>query len=143
MQQPMGGIRRAPRVAVVVALAALMTLAAFSATAPNASAASLTTNCAGLQAALDQAVTGDTITLNQLCTGQDFQLSPRGDNNQSYTLVGQAGSGAGFDGTGAGGRVLSAVNAPQPTTLTLRNLIFRNSFQPSTGGAVAFQGEYS
>jgi hypothetical protein len=30
-----------------------------------------------------------------------------------------------------------------PTSITLRNLLFENGSQPSTGGAVAFHGEYS
>ena len=119
-------------------------LCCLAAVAPGAGAASETTNCVGLQAALDQAITGDTITLDQLCAGQEFSLSNGASDSRSYTLAGQSGSGAGFDGTGAGGRVLSATGAAgAPSALTLRNLIFENGVQPSTGGAVAFQGEYS
>jgi hypothetical protein len=104
-----------------------------------ASAASETTDCAGLQTALDSANTGDTVVLTELCTGQTFTYT----GDQSFTLEGQSGSGAGFDGTGAGGRPLSFVSASAPTTLTLQNLVFKNGSQPSTGGAVAFQGPYS
>src|SRR5437879_1811571 len=114
--------------ASLVLVVGLLSLGAF---AGVASAASETTNCAGLQAALDQAVNGDTITLNELCTGQSFTYT----GNQSFTLEGQPGTLAGFDG-GAGGRPLSFLSASSPTTLTLRNLVFKNGFQPSTGGAV-------
>jgi hypothetical protein len=129
-------------------LAGIVALVFLGATANAADAASLTTGCAGLQAALDQAVSGDTITLNQLCntsnSGGTFSLSNGSSDSRSYTLEGQPGTGAGFDGTGAGGRMLSATGASSsPATLTLRNLIFENGSQPSTGGAVAFQGEYS
>jgi hypothetical protein len=112
-----------------------------------AQAASETTNCSGLQAALDQATNGDTITLNQLCTGQDFALNNGAHDSRSYTLQGQSGSGAGFDGTGATTSMLHANNSSgDPTsTMTVRNLVFRNA--PAAplrnGGALVFQGEYS
>ena len=116
--------------------------------AGTARAASETTNCAGLQAALNQAVNGDTITLNQLCTKNNsggangqFNLSPTA--SQSYTLVGQTGSGAGFDGTGVAQRVLTAGNASAPTTLTLRNLLVENSTMAGNGGGLFFDGQYS
>src|SRR5437588_12710386 len=142
------GVARGGRVVATIALAVVIQLAPCVA---DAGAASVTTDCAGLQAALDQAQNGDTITLNQLCTISNsggssgvFLLSNAVNDSRSYTLAGQAGSGAGFDGTGAGGRMLSAIGASSsPATLTLRNLVFENGTQPSTGGALAFQGEYS
>jgi hypothetical protein len=113
----------------------------------GARAASLTTDCAGLQAALDQAQTGDTITLNQLCTGSTFSLSQGSNDSRSYTLTGAPGSGAGFDGTGAGGHMLSASNTAGTTptaTLTLNNLVFQNGNAASAaGGALSFNGDYS
>jgi hypothetical protein len=131
--------------------ASITTLVLFAAMSGSAWGASLTTGCPGLQSALDQAANGDTITLNQLCTvdnsglsnGQ-FNLSPA-SNPQSYTLVGAPGSGAGFDGTRVGDRVLIGANAPQHDVLTLRNLIFQNSTSTTVpgGGAIAFGGDYS
>ena len=120
----------------------------------GAQAASETTDCAGLQAALDQAVDHDTITLNELCTIHnstgDFSLTSA-TQPRSYTLEGQPGSGAGFDGTGAGQSMLHATNAPgsDPTsTLTVRNLVFQNAptaptAPPRDGGALFFQGDFS
>jgi hypothetical protein len=138
------GFRARALLALVVALVSLGLMAS------GASAASMTTDCSGLQAALDQAVNGDTITLNQLCTksnsGGHFDLSPAA-HQQSYTLVGAPGSGAGFDGTSVGDRVLIGDNAPlgNTDTLTLRNLIFQNSSSGDGhgGGAIVFGGDYS
>jgi hypothetical protein len=130
--------RRLRSVARALLLASLV-LGALAASQP--AGATNATNCAGLQAALDAAHTGDTIVLDEMCTGQTFDLS---GSNQSYILTGQAGSGAGFDGTGSASRMLSANGAVSPTTLTLTNLIFRNGTQGSgNGGALAFQGDYS
>jgi hypothetical protein len=133
-------------------LAGIVALAFLGATANAADAASMTvTDCSQLQGALNQAVSGDTITLTQLCTKDNsgasnghFELSPAA-HQQSYTLVGAPGSGAGFDGTGVPTRVLIADNAPQPDVLTLRNLIFQNSSSNDRdgGGALAFGGDYS
>jgi hypothetical protein len=133
----------------VVAALALMWLGPG---ALGARAANVTTDCANLQNALDNAASGDTVTLNQLCNTTNsggpfpgtFHLDNGPSDSRSYTLEGQPGSGAGFDGTGAGGRMLSATGASSsPASLTLRNLAFENGSQPSSGGAVAFQGEYS
>ena len=128
-------------------LAAALALSGLVATPAGAGAASETTNCAGLQAALDQAVSGDTITLTELCIGQDFSLNNGAHDSRSYTLQGQPGSVAGFDGTGATTSMLHAQNtAGDPTaTLTLRNLVAKNA--PAAplrnGGAIAIQGDYS
>ena len=135
-----------------LALATVGLLSVFCTRGSVVRAASVTTDCAGLQAALDNANTGDTIILTELCNISNsggsfpgtFSLNNGSNDSRSYTLEGQPGSGAGFDGTGAGGRMLSATGASSaPATITLRNLIFENGSQPSTGGAVAFQGEYS
>jgi hypothetical protein len=128
---------------VVVLIAGLLSLGAF---AGVASAASETTNCAGLQAALDQATDGDTITLNEMCVGDDFALNNSADDSRSYTLTGQPGSGAGFDGTGGTTSVLHANQATPgdaTSSMTVSNLIFKNSSSPGNGGAVVFQGDYS
>jgi hypothetical protein len=133
-------------------LAGITALALLGATASAAQAASMTTDCVGLQAALDQAVSGDAITLNQLCTVSNsgpsagsFTLNVGGNDSRSYTIQGQPGTGAGFDGTGVGARILSANNnGSSPTaTLTVSNLVFQNGGGPGSGGAVAFQGDYA
>ncbi|HUE26945.1 MAG TPA: hypothetical protein VMP89_09240 [Solirubrobacteraceae bacterium] len=132
-------------------LASILALAFLGALTSSAAAASLTTDCAGLQAALDQAQTGDTIMLNQLCTasnsggsGGSFSLSNGPSDSRSYTLTGQPGSGAGFDGTGVGDRMLSATAGGSPTpTMTVSNLVFMNGASPGGGGAIAFQGDYT
>ena len=90
-------------------IAGLLAFAALAFAAPAAHAASETTNCAGLQAALTQAVAGDTITLDQLCTTTNSGAADGAftlPNDYAFTLTGQAGSGAGFDGTGVDGPVL-------------------------------------
>lgn len=125
----------------VVAGAVAVALCWLALAASGASAASMTTNCAGLQAALNQAQTGDTITLNQLCTATNSGTSAgaftlgSGSTPPSYTLVGQTGSGAGFDGTGVTGSLLSAGGGNSSlTTYTIRNLIFQNASGTSNGG---------
>jgi hypothetical protein len=82
-----------------------------------------------------------------MCVGDDFSLTSA-TQPRSYTLEGQPGSGAGFDGTGAGTSMLHATNNPgvDPTsTLTVRNLVFQNSpaAPPRNGGALFFQGDFS
>jgi hypothetical protein len=130
-----------------------MAAATWLAAAPGAQAATVNTDCANLQAALDNAATGDTIVLTQLCTatnsggsGGTFSLGSGAHDSRSYTLTGQPGSGAGFDGTGVGTRMLSANNSTgDPTaSLTISNLVFKNASPPPLdGGALAFQGDYS
>src|SRR5207247_3557272 len=106
------GCRRSPGTAEIsqclsrLAALALLALGVLAVAPAAANAASETTNCAGLQAALDQAVNDDTITLNQLCNISNsggpfpgtFSLSNGGSDSRSYTLAGQPGLGAGFDG---------------------------------------------
>jgi hypothetical protein len=119
----------------------LIAFAALAFAAP-AHAASITTNCSGLQTALMQAAAGDTITLNQLCTTSNsgasngaFTLKP----NASFTLTGAAGSGAGFDGTGVTGPVLSGSNVGGPTSatsFTLSSLIVENDNGGGSGAVM-------
>ncbi len=133
--------------AVAGALAVALCWLALSAS--GASAASMTTDCAGLQAALNQAQNGDTITLNQLCTATNSGTSAgaftlgSGSTQPSYTLAGQTGSGAGFDGTGVTSSPLSVNGGNSSlTTYTIRNLIFQNASETSSGGALNVNGNY-
>lgn len=100
-----------------------------------AHAASVSTNCAGLAAALAGAANGDTITLTQLCTASNsgsanghFSLPA----NISLTLTGTAG--AGFNGTGVSGRVLTATGTTNDATVLISHLLFENSTATSAGG---------
>ncbi len=67
--------------------ASVALLAAFAALTGSAQAASETTDCGGLQAALDQAHSGDTITLDEMCVGSDFALNDSATDSRSYTLA--------------------------------------------------------
>jgi hypothetical protein len=119
----------------------LIAFAALAFAAP-AHAASMTTNCGGLQAALTQAGPGDAITLNQLCTTSNSGASAGKftlPTNASFTLTGQAGSGAGFDGTGVSGPVLSGSNVGGPTSatsFTLSSLIVENDNGGGSGAVM-------
>lgn len=110
--------------------------------ASRASAASMTTDCAGLQAALNQAQNGDVVTLNQMCTATNSGASAgsftlaSGSTQPSFTLQGQSGSGAGFDGTGVASSLLSATGAGSPTTFTIEDLTFQNASQANSGPAL-------
>jgi hypothetical protein len=120
------------RTAGLVALGAL-------ACATPAHAMSETTNCVGLQGALNQAVAGDTITLDEMCTKSNsntsngaFTLPP----NAAFTLTGLAGSGAGFDGTGVTGSVLygaSVGGTTSTSTFTLSSLTVQNNTGTTLG----------
>ena len=82
--------------------AALLTLA-------PAAGADATTNCAGLQAALNASAAGrDVITLTEMCTVANSGASNGAFTlpSQTITLQGQPGTGAGFDGTGVATRML-------------------------------------
>jgi hypothetical protein len=115
--------------------------------ASEAFGASTTTDCPGLQNALNQAANGDTITLTELCTASNSGASaghfslPIG--TVSFTLSGESGSGAGFDGTGVSSRPLSAVGNG---TVTISNLVFKNATNntPNVLGAALFaDGNYT
>src|SRR5436305_8068645 len=98
---------------------AVVALVCLGPAALGAHAAVTPTDCADLQNALDTANTGDTIVLKQLCTVSNSGVSAGAFvymGNQSFTLEGQSGSGAGFDGTTVGQRPLSFTGASSPTT---------------------------
>lgn len=111
--------------------------AASLALAPTA-AADTTTNCAGLQGVLFAAAPGDTITLNEMCTisnsGGAFTLP-----SIPITLRAQAGSGAGFDGTGVLGRMLFGTDVG---LTTISGLIFQDgtALVNQPGGAIRITG---
>src|SRR3954464_5787356 len=132
-----------------LALAAAVLLLLFAA-AP-AWAASGTYTCATLQAGINQAGQGDTITLNSsaspggLCNAQytlkSFPSPIAFPNNYTqWTLTGRAGQNDGFDGSGLAGRVLTGVDVHR---LELQNLIFRDSSVTGDGGALNVTGESS
>lgn len=89
------------------------------------------TDCAGLQAALDAAVAGDTVTLDEgsVCTGP-YTLPPR-----AITFVG-GGSGATIDGGG----VARALVGENVGATTLQNLTFQNGAASGGGGGVSISG---
>ena len=113
---------------------------------PSAGAVSQTTNCAGLQAALDQVASGNTITLQGICTGQQFTLRNFGDpagpffNYNSWTLTGDPSDGLdGFDGSGltTAQRMLTGVDVHR---LEIQNLVFRDGNVTGNGGALDITG---
>jgi hypothetical protein len=114
-----------------------------------ATAASETVDCAQLQGALTQAQTGDTITLDQLCTKSNSGASDgafilgSGASQASYTLAGKPGTGAGFDGTGVSSSLLSANGSTSLATSTIRNLTFKNGSSGTIfgGGAIDLSGD--
>ena len=135
-----GGLRWAHLVAVVVAAGAWLGVMVGVASADQ------TVNCAQLQGALTAATSGETITLNQLCTNTNsgasngaFTLSTA-TAPQSFTLTGV--NGAGFDGTGVTTSILTASGATSPGTFTISNLIFKNANTSGNGGAIALASPY-
>jgi hypothetical protein len=119
---------------------AMLLMAAVPAQAANV-------DCDGLQAALDSVGDGTVITLTEMCHGQSFQLpnfdtpdsdpgQPAPDTYISWTLNGTAG--AGFDGTGAPGRVLTGTDVHD---LEIDDLTFVNSDATGNGGAISIDGE--
>ena len=79
--------------------------------------AAVTTGCGGLQSAMDEAPSGTVITLNRMCSGKTYTLP----TNVQLTLQGTPG--AGFDGNGTVGPLLSGTNVKGTV---IRNLIFRD-----------------
>ncbi len=112
------------QIVVAVGVAVLWLLGSVSV----ASAASETVNCAGLQAALNQAVNGDTITLDQLCTKSNSGASDGAFTvgAASITLEAKPGSGAGFDGMGVGSPILSDFGHAGSYTLSVKGLVFES-----------------
>jgi hypothetical protein len=106
----------------LLALIALLLLGLSFATA-SASAATTETNCKNLQEALNEAKTGDTITLTEMCTESNSGV-PKGKfelpKEAAFTLTGTPG--AGFDGTGVSGPVLyGPVEGFTLSSLTVKN----------------------
>ena len=114
-----------------------------------AQAASGTYTCANLQAGLNQADDGDTITLQGICTGQHFDLptfptpSAFPNNYKMWTFRGDPSDGPdGFDGTGltTAQRMLTGVDVHR---LEIQNLTFRDGNVAGNGGALDITGESS
>jgi hypothetical protein len=111
----------------VLLVAIALLLPGLSWVAASASAASVQTNCAGLQNALTGAKAGDTITLDELCkSGFPYELP-----SVQVTLAGT--HGAGFDG---GSTVQLDGDGSSPT---IEGLIFENahSTAANSGGALS------
>jgi hypothetical protein len=121
--RPRRGWRARSALALVTAAAALL----FAAPA-------FATDCAGLQAALNAAVAGDTVTLDEgsVCAGP-FTLPAR-----AITLTG-GGSGATIDGGGLT-RALTGTNIG---STTISNLTFQNGVSDASGGAISIGGNSS
>jgi hypothetical protein len=123
-----------------IRITGLVAFAALAFAAP-AHAMSETVDCANLQTALNQAVAGDTITLDQLCTASNSGTADGAftlPNNVAFTLTGQAGSGAGFDGTDVTGSLLYGPSVGGPALgaiFTLSSLTVENA-SGSANGAV-------
>ena len=111
------GVRR--RVLVLGVVAAL-----FSTVPAESSFAAVSVGCGGLQGALNAATDGTVITLTQLCAGVEYTLP----TDVQITL--QGAPGAGFDGQGTVGPLLSGSNVKGTV---IKGLIFRNGV--SNGGA--------
>ena len=112
------------------ALGALCLLLAL-APAAQAGNATVTTNCAGLQAALNDTSKG-TVILQGICVGSSFTLA------RALVLDGDPSDGPdGFDGSGAPDAVLTVTN---PGSLTISDLLFRDSTRAGSGGALSISG---
>jgi predicted outer membrane repeat protein len=106
-----------------------------------ASAASMTAGCAGLQAALDQAEAGNTITLNSSCVNQSFTLrsNPPGTaSDPTITLRGLTGAEELNGGANSTTPVLTGTNVHR---VIVTGLTFRNSSSSSNGGAISVTGD--
>jgi hypothetical protein len=124
-----------------------LAVAALLIAASSAQAASGTFNCATLQAGLNQAADGDTITLQGVCTGQQFTLRNFGApvapffTISTWTFKGDPSNGVdGFDGTGlaASQRMLTGVDVHR---LEIQDLGFRDGDQAVDGGALEITGQ--
>jgi predicted outer membrane repeat protein len=106
-----------------------------------ASAADVAANCAGLQAALTQAVAGNTITLTESCNNQSFDLptNPSGSTTSPITLQGLTGNEVLTGGTGGITRILTGTNVHR---FIISQLTFRNGFaSAANGGAISVTGD--
>jgi predicted outer membrane repeat protein len=110
--------------------------------ASSAQAASGTFTCPNLQAGINQAVDGDVITVDGVCTGQ-FNLKNFGAPGVTYatwTLQGVGGD-DGFDRNNVSGRALTGTNTHR---LVIQDLTFRDSSVTGagqSGGAIEVTGE--
>jgi hypothetical protein len=112
-------------------LPVLSVFAAFGVFSPSALA--VTTDCDGLQDALDNSNAGDTVTLSDtsLCFGH-YDLP-----SHQITLEGAGNAGDnGFDGDG-GDQILSGTDVENTA---IRNLLFTNGDTTGNGGAIALDG---
>jgi hypothetical protein len=106
------------RLSLIVALASAGALIAAS----SASAATVSTDCAGFPGTLAAATPNETIVLTGLCTGQTNTIPAAATN---LTIEGASTGTNGFNGLGT--TTSPALNTTgSPNGLTLRNLIFEN-----------------
>ncbi|MEA2365027.1 MAG: hypothetical protein QOI32_539 [Thermoleophilaceae bacterium] len=129
-----------------LAPAAVVALLLLIAAAP-AGAASGTYDCDHLQDGFSQVQAGDTITLQGICTGLEYDLhgfptpSDFPNNYAMWTFRGDPGDGVdGFDGTGLTGaqRMLTGVDVHR---LEIQDLLFRDGNVTGDGGAINLTGE--
>ena len=114
--------------------------------AAPAQATSGTFDCATLQAGLNQVADGDIITLQGICTGQQFTLQSFPDpvtpfsTIRTWTLRGNPPTAStGLDGTGlnTSQRMLTGVDVHR---LEIQNLMFRDGNVTGDGGALDISG---
>jgi hypothetical protein len=126
-----------------LALAAVAVLV-FAAPAQGASG---TYSCANLQTGFTQVADGDTITLQGICTGQQFTMKNFGDpvspffSMSTWTFRGDPSDGVdGFDGSGLTGtqRMLTGVDVHR---LEIQDLVFRDGDVVGNGGALEITGQ--
>ncbi len=99
-----------------------------------ASAAEVSTDCAGLQAALIAANDGDVITITEASCGPDSYTMKTG---AQITLQGAEGTGTTFLGGDPATRILSGLDVGESV---FRNLTFRDATTPDNGAGVALTG---
>src|SRR5436309_2738473 len=119
-----GGSRGRLITTALVAMLALGVLAA-----PPSSGAAISATCGNLQSKLNAANTGDVITLHGVCT-HAYTLP-----NKTITL--QGATGAGFNGGGTVGPMLSGVDV---RGTVIEDLSFKQGSNSSAGGAIYISG---
>jgi hypothetical protein len=130
---------------VVLAAAAPLLTGLLLAT-PAALGATVSTDCAGLQGAINTASShtnhgeGEVIVLHGLCNATDLKLKTGvtipGESN--VTIEGEAGTVSGFDGNGVEQPLLRSASFEAAGTLTIRNLTFQHA-NVTTGAGSAVQ----
>jgi hypothetical protein len=106
-----------------------------------ASADDMGADCAHLQAALDQAETGDTITLTQSCNDQSFDIVgpiPTGTNPGPLTLMGETGTEVLDGGDDSTTRILTGTDVGR---FVVSQLTFQDSSSDGNGGAISVTGD--